>query len=97
MSSISLSDIIMCIILLAVCASLIPIIKFEFIKLKNLKNIKKCNDTIIKNHRNETITNTTRLGYLRDYKYRGFMLTYFVLIILIVMIVLIIVMSSLLR
>ncbi len=97
MSSISLSDIIMCIILLAVCASLIPILKFEITKLRNMKVIKKINSTSVRDHVNRTIINVTYVSGLERCRSMGFMLTYFVIIVLIVMIVLIIVMSSILR
>ncbi|NPB00555.1 MAG: hypothetical protein GXO10_04195 [Crenarchaeota archaeon] len=95
MDSVSISDIIMCIILLAACISLIPILKFEVSKVRKIRNVQK-NSTVSETYNNTSSTvRACEISY-RALTCRGFMLSYFILIVLIVMIVLIIVMKSIL-
>ncbi len=104
MDGITFSDIIMCIILLSVCISLIPILKYEFKLVRKIKM--NCTNTTDKvGYYNNETRGTVRISakfveytfqdscHTRSLENRGFMLSYFVLIVLIILILLVVVLK----
>ncbi len=98
MDGIEFSDILMCILLISICISIIPILKYcvgKFIDMFHRVNKSFTNMT-------SPINTTGRFSYCKfgiveRYWNSGFLLSYFILIVLIVMIVLLIVLCSCLR